>query len=52
LSTGSYLKKEDEWASTRVGEDKFEKVPDAPEEKHLTADVKILDEILQAARRR
>jgi hypothetical protein len=46
----SFLEKKDEWSSTRIGEDTFEKVLDVPEEKHLTADTESLRGLLAKAR--
>ena len=50
LLTLSLIKKEDEWSSTLIGEDRFEKVLDVPEEKHLGAPKEALAELLTKAR--
>jgi hypothetical protein len=46
LLTISRLSKEDEWSSTTIGCDTFEKVLDSPEEKYLSADQQALDQLL------
>jgi hypothetical protein len=50
LLTISILDPKQEWGSTLIGEDEFEKVLDAPEEKHLTAPKEALAELLAKAR--
>jgi len=46
LLTVDPLKKEDEWSSTLLGEDSFEKVLDVPEERHLQAEIPALKKLL------
>lgn len=46
LLTTSRLSEEDEWSSTTIGCDTFEKVLDSPEEKYLSADRQGLDQLL------
>jgi Avidin family len=46
LLTISILDPKQEWSSTLIGEDEFEKVSDTPEEKHLTAPREALAELL------
>ena len=50
LLTISKLNKADEWSSTLIGEDEFEKVLDVPREKHLSADVADLKKLLMKGR--
>jgi hypothetical protein len=50
LLTISLLKEVDEWSSTLVGEDEFEKVSDVPEEEHLQANIAALKNLLAQAR--
>lgn len=52
LLTLSKLNAKDEWASTLVGEDSFEKVFDIPDEKHLSGDLDSLRTLLTEARKR
>jgi len=46
----SMLEQKNEWSSTLIGEDTFEKVLDVADEKHLEADTKALSELLARAR--
>jgi hypothetical protein len=46
----SLLNQKDEWSSTLIGEDGFEKVLDIPEEKHLLSDKEALKALLASAR--
>jgi hypothetical protein len=46
LLTISRLNKEDEWSSTTIGCDTFEKVSDSPEEKYLSADRQELEQLI------
>jgi hypothetical protein len=46
LLTISRLNKEDEWSSTTTGRDTFVKVLDSPEEKYLSADRQLLEQLL------
>jgi hypothetical protein len=50
LLTLSVLSDKDEWSSTLIGEDEFEKVLDAPDERHLEADKETLRQLLSRAR--
>jgi hypothetical protein len=52
LLTLSKLSPQDEWSSTLIGEDSFEKVLDTPKEEHLSADVGALRTLLTEARSR
>lgn len=49
LLTVSVIKKEDEWSSTLLGEDTFTKVTDTADEELLTAELDILEKLLQKA---
>jgi len=40
------VSKEDEWSSTTIGYDIFEKVSDRPEEEYLSADPQALEQLL------
>jgi hypothetical protein len=46
LLTVSRLSKEDEWSSTTTGCDTFKRVSDIPEEKYLSADQQVLEQLL------
>jgi avidin family protein len=50
LLTISILNQQDEWSSTLIGEDAFEKILDTPEEKHLESSKEILAGLLAKAR--
>ena len=50
LLTIGLLNQQDEWSSTLIGEDSFEKVLDSAEEKHLESPKEILAELLAKAR--
>jgi hypothetical protein len=52
LLTRSVSREEDEWSSTIVGEDSFERLSDLYDEAHLTASKQKLDQLLKDARTR
>jgi hypothetical protein len=52
LLTISRLSEEDEWSSTATGCDTFEKVLDSPEEKYLSAERQVLEQLLAKCRQK
>jgi avidin family protein len=52
LLTRSMSREEDEWSSTIVGQDSFEKLSDVYDERHLTASKQELDQLLKDAKTR
>lgn len=49
LLTRNVSREEDEWSSTIVGQDSFERLSDVYEERHLTASKKELEQLLKKA---
>lgn len=52
LLTRSMKQEDDEWSSTIVGQDSFERLSDVYEEKHLTASTEALEQLHKDARKR
>ncbi len=51
LLTVDALKQQDEWSSTLLGEDSFDRVLNVPDEKHLEAPREVLSELLARVRK-